>query len=148
MPIRQAASAGRAMIARGTRGALLGALLTAAAGFAFVLLVSLALLSADDAMDSERKMEILRANLALAATSGGFLGAIGGAAARLPRNGLPLLTSIAIVAACAAVARAATLAVTDFQKFGYPYAPAILAAVLGGVGVLISGVCRGKRRLG
>ena len=80
------------------------------------------------------------------AVAGGFVGAVGGLAASIPTRGVSLLTSISVVAASAMVARFATIYSMGFQKFGYPYFPAIAAAVLGGVVVFVCGLVRSRTR--
>lgn len=80
------------------------------------------------------------------AVAGGFVGTVGGLAASIPRRGVSLLTSISIVAASALVARFVTVYSIGFQKFGYPYLPAIAAAVLGGVVVFICGLVWSRAR--
>lgn len=113
------------------KGALDGACFTGAVGLGFVLVLAV--------IGGAHPTQLLGAGVA-----GGFIGAIGGFASRLPKSGLPLLTSIGIVAGFALVARFATLWVMPFQKFGYPDEPAILAALGGGAVVLCLGVARGR----
>jgi hypothetical protein len=130
---------------RVTKGALTGGFFAGAVASACVVLFFSILLANSVDMDFERKVEILAAHLVFAAVSGGFVGAIGGIASRLPIRGVPLLTSIGIVGSFACVARLITLLVMPFQKLGgYPYTPTIVAAFLGGAVALACGAVRDR----
>ena len=96
--------------------------------------------------DRADDLERLRLFLPLAALVGSFVGAIGGLAARLPRKGVRMLTSISIVAGCAALARLPIAAQPRYKGSPEPsYVPVILAALLGGVIVLTYGLNATKR---
>jgi hypothetical protein len=112
---------------RALKGALDGACFGAVAGPASVLVLAIT-------------ASVHPIYFPLAAVARGFIGTIGGFASRLPQRGLPLVTSIGIVAAFALVARIATIHVMGFQKFGYPDWPALV----GGAVVLCLGVARGR----
>jgi hypothetical protein len=84
--------------------------------------------------------------LPLAVLAGVVAGAIAGFAARLPRNGVHLLTSIVIVVGCAALARLPTLAQPRYKGSSEPsYVPAVVAALLGGTLVLWYGLLATRR---
>lgn len=87
--------------------------------------------------DLESRIAYALASIPFALLVGCFIGTIAGVAARTPIRDLPLLTSIGIVGACMAIARFVTIAVLPFQKFGYPYWPAMLALSTGGIAVLL-----------
>lgn len=139
----------KAILARTTKGVLSGGLLTAAIAVGFVFFVILARSTSDDDPDTQQgEKQRLVLDLLLAFVDGSFVGGIAGAAARLPEKGVSLAKSIAIVAGFALVARLATILVLGFQKFGYPYAPTFIAAVLGSTVVLIYGLLRSKAGTG
>jgi len=65
-------------------------------------------------------------------------GAVAGIASLWRERGLPAWTCVAVVAACVLVARLTTVLVVGFRKFNdYPQAPALVAAVVGVVFVLL-----------
>ncbi|NLS97274.1 MAG: hypothetical protein GXX96_34480 [Planctomycetaceae bacterium] len=70
----------------------------------------------------------------------GAAGAVAGIASLWRQRGLPLLTCVAVVAACMLAARLTTVLVVGFRKFNdYPDAPMLLA---GAIGVVIVLICR------
>ena len=93
----------------------------------------------DRAGDVKRLIEFLPT----AAIAGLVVGAVGGFAARLPRKGLRMVTSIGIVAGCATLARLPS-SVRPRDK-GSPepsYVSSVFAALAGGTLVLGYGVVR------
>jgi hypothetical protein len=128
---------------RGFRGATVGAsiagiIAVAVAGllFGFQLLLDI---HNPTALASD--LDRLRRFLPLAALAGLFVGATGGLAARLPQKGVRMLKSIAIVAGCAMIARLVVAVQPRYKGSPEPsYMPVILAALLGGVIVLVYGV--------
>ncbi|HBO44824.1 MAG TPA: hypothetical protein DD670_13015 [Planctomycetaceae bacterium] len=134
-------------IKRGLRGALLGAAVAAAIAVTLVVLISGCQAVTSDPSDpfegkGRHGLSIL---FPIALAAGLTTGLIGGFAARLPRKGLPMLTSLGIVAACAMMCRLLSPIDSPFNGPCKPsivseYAPAILAALAGGIGVLSYGI--------
>ena len=133
------------MIWRATKGAFIGACLAGGAAVAAILLLfGLPLLLSDiHPLDRPGDVERFRWLLLLAVSAGACVGAIAGFAARTPRRGMPLLTSIGVVAGCAALARLATCVATPVQWNVQPsYVPTIVSALAGGAVVLLLGLAR------
>ncbi len=137
------------MLWRGMGGAVLGAgiaALSAVAITALLLGFQVVVLDAHDLRDRTEDAERLGKALPMAIFAGIVVGAIGGLAAKLPRKGLAMLPSLSIVAACAVITRLPVLALPRYKGSPEPsWIPALVAALVGGMIVLIWGVAITKR---
>jgi hypothetical protein len=120
---------------RAIRGAALGGGIAAFIAFAVVGLLG-------DLSDVER----YRTHLVTGTVAGLIVGVIGGFASRLFPERLSLLTSISIVAGCAALAHYIALSLT--VPFGQlpSYAPAVTASLIGGLFVAALGAVKNRRK--
>ena len=135
------------MLGRGLIGAVLGACIAGAVSAAGVgLHLGLQLVFDTTLSDRDWDVERFRTLLPLAVLAGVVVGAIAGFAARLPRKGVHLLTSIAIVAGSAALSRLPMVAQPRYKGSSEPsYVPALVAALVGGAIVFWYGMLATRR---
>ncbi|MFH1269114.1 MAG: hypothetical protein ABIK89_25585 [Planctomycetota bacterium] len=120
---------------QGIKGAALGGGIAALIAFSLVGLLG-------DLSDMERYWT----HLLTSTVAGLVVGAIGGFASRLFPEGLSLLKSISIVAACAGLAHYIALSLTVPYKQLPSYLPAVSASLVGGLIVTTVGALRNRMR--
>ena len=133
------------MFTRGLRGAVLGACIAGAiGGIGLGIFVGLQLLYDSDF--SKHGWRLLCTIPPLVAVAGVCAGAIAGLAARLPRKGVGLLRSIAIVAGCGLLAALPTAVQPRYKGSPDPsYLPTVLGELVGGVIVFCYGMFATRR---
>jgi hypothetical protein len=126
---------------RTAKGTALGAIMTATVAVAATALLSgtqIIVFDLQAPIDRARDLSHLGRVLLIAVSAGLIVGAIGGFVAKLPQRGVGMLTSISIVAGCAAIARLPLAIQPRYLGAVEPsYIPSILAALVGGALVFV-----------
>ena len=132
-----------ATVWRGLKGMLVGAAVAAVIALAMVALpVGLQLFLFDaQPMDRASDLERLQKHLPLMALVASFVGSIAGFAARLPRNGIGIPRSFAVVGGCAVLAGLFTAVQPRYKGSPEPsHISIFFGAIVGGIIVLVYGI--------